>query len=498
MWRKLFPRIDRFSRNRSGGVLITFGLILLPMMTAIGVAVDYARALSVKSQMGNAIDAAALAVGSSVNADDAAATAQAQAYFDANFPPDTPGVSVNIAVATNENKISITATGSVETTFLKIAGYNDISVHSFTEVTRKQKKIELVMVLDNTGSMGWDSKLTGLKSAANTLLDTLFDGAQNDDVKMGLVPFAAGVNIGTENLNSGWIDVNAQSAVASEDFQAGVNTLTLFNQLGNASWNGCVRARVAPYDTTDTVPSGSTVATLWAPYFAPDEPDFWWYPNGYRSDGNYGSSEYDYDARQRYTGKYTGSIPGWEDDGPDFNCRVPKVTPLTSVKADLETGISQLTASGSTVIPAGLAWGWRLISPSAPFTEGVGYDDDKTIKAIVLLTDGENSVGGGLGNHNNSYYNAYGYAQSGHLGSTNGNAAEATLDSKTTTLCNNIKAEGIILYTVTFQLADGPIKNLMRDCATSTAMYFDSPSNSELTNVFQQIAVGLSELRISQ
>jgi len=38
----------------------------------------------------------------------------------------------------------------------------------------------------------------------------------------------------------------------------------------------------------------------------------------------------------------------------------------------------------------------------------------------------------------------------------------------------------------------------MRDCATSTAMYFDSPSNSELTNVFQQIAVGLSELRISQ
>jgi len=177
---------------------------------------------------------------------------------------------------------------------MHLAGINQVTVNAFTEVTLNEKQIELIMVLDNTGSMGWSGKLNALKTAASTLVDSLMvsnqNAAVNEDVKIGLVPFAAAVNIGADKLNSGWIDVLALSSIAGEDFQPGTNVLNLYNQIQNRSWNGCVRARPTPFDTQDTAPGGGD--TLWVPYFAPDEPDFWSYYNRYASDSGYSGSYY--------------------------------------------------------------------------------------------------------------------------------------------------------------------------------------------------------------
>jgi hypothetical protein len=116
----------------------------------------------------------------------------------------------------------------------------------------------------------------------------------------------------------------------------------------------------------------------------------------------------------------------------------------------------------------------------------------------MLLTDGQNSVGGGIGTHNRSQYNAYGFATSGHLGAINGSEAESVLDAKTATLCANIKNKGIRLYTITFQVSSTSTQDLMRDCATEPEMYFDSPSGAQLDTIFQEIAKGLADLRISK
>jgi Flp pilus assembly protein TadG len=460
-------------------------------------AIDYSRGLAARQTIASAIDAAALAVGSSVNLSESEIEAHAQAYFDAN---KADGQSATISVNATDDLVTISATGAVDTTFLRLIHITKLDVGASTEVTKRQRNIELIMALDNTGSMSWSGKLTALKTAATQLVNTLYGEEETpDDLKIGLVPFAAAVNIGSGNLNSGWIDVNALSSIASEDFTPGTNPLTLYSDITNRSWNGCVRARPAPYDTSDAAATTATPDTLWVPYFAPDEPDFSWYANRYAPDDGYTGDHDDYDARQRYSAKYDGySIPSWEDDGPDFNCWTPTVTPLTNVKTNVIAAIDAMTASGSTVIPGGLSWGWRLVSPDAPFTEGAAYDDEDTIKVIVLLTDGQNSVGGGLGTHNNSYYNSYGYAQSGHLGATSGSQSESTLDAKTATLCQNIKDQDIRIYTITFQLSDGPTQDLMRNCATSTSMYYNSPTNEELETVFDDIAKGLSELRISK
>ena len=177
---------------------------------------------------------------------------------------------------------------------------------------------------------------------------------------------------------------------------------------------------------------------------------------------------------------------------------------MTSTRSTVTTAIDALVAKGSTVIPAGLLWGWRAISPGAPFTEGAAYTDEKWVKAVVLLTDGENDVEGGGNGFDKSTYGAFGYAKNGHLGSTSGSNAEATLDSKTLTVCDAIKAlkdasggQAVRLYTIGFQVTTAS-QNLLKNCATKPDMFYNSPSNDQLAAIFQDIAQGLSELRIAQ
>ena len=209
--------------------------------------------------------------------------------------------------------------------------------------------------------------------------------------------------------------------------------------------------------------------------------------------------------RQCLTNKYKSKSVSGTDVGPDFNCPPTAITAMTSTQATVNTAIDALTPKGSTVIPAGLLWGWRLLSPGAPFTEGSAYSDEKYVKAIILLTDGENDVNQASNGINKSSYNAFGYARNGHLGNANGSNANATLDAKTLAVCSAIKSasvnlggkEEIRLYTIGFQVTAAS-QTLLQACATKPDMFYNSPSNSQLAAIFQDIAQGLSELRIAQ
>ena len=54
-------------------------------------------------------------------------------------------------------------------------------------------------------------------------------------------------------------------------------------------------------------------------------------------------------------------------------------------------------------------WGWRVLSPEPPFTEGRDYTDPENTKYLVLMTDGENWHQA-MSNHNKSSYHSFGYA----------------------------------------------------------------------------------------
>ena len=505
----LMRHCGALARNRKGNVAILFGLSLIPIALAIGIAVDYGRAVTVRSRMVDAADAAALAIGSWQGLTEAQMKQKARQYFEANHASSHLGAIGKIDVTQVGDDIVVKVNGSVPTSFLQLANFSSIDVGAEATITRKQRNIELALVLDTTGSMSSSGKMNAMQTAAKKMVDNLFGNgnATSDTLKVSVVPFSGAVNVGENNKNENWIDKNAKSAVSYEDFKKGVKVFDLIGDMKNEKWSGCVRERVgSTYELTDYAPTTGTAASLFAPYFAPDEPDSdhddgYYYSNSYIDDGNCGTNKKSKRKPvkcQTYTGKYKNAQVSSSSKGPDVNCPPRAITPLTNTKSTVVSAINALKPKGYTVIPAGLLWGWRVLSPGLPFTQGKPYDDEKWIKAIVLLTDGENNVGGGTYNHNRSYYNAFGYAAKGHLGNKNGSKTKKELNAKTQAVCNNVKAQGILIYTIGFKVYDKTTQKLLKNCATKPDMYYNSPSNSQLSAIFKEIAQGLSELRVAQ
>jgi hypothetical protein len=151
-------------------------------------------------------------------------------------------------------------------------------------------------------------------------------------------------------------------------------------------------------------------------------------------------------------------------------------------------------------------------------------------KVVVLLTDGNNewydwpgTSDSNCGNKSpflglpgkNSYastkcnvyagyfpgadYTAYGRLNEGRLGTTSQSGANSILDDRMLEMCQTMKAQGIIIYTLTFGPApDTGTKQLFSNCATKSDMYFHAATSSTLEQAFEQIADELSNLRIAE
>ena len=186
-----------FWREQTGNIAVIFALALIPIVIGSGAAVDFSRAYMVKSRLSHAIDQAGLAVGSSNPSSDL--NDVLNRYFAANYPTEKLGVPANPVMTINDGVIEISATADVETAFLKLIGMNSITVAANSQIVRETTGIEVVLVLDNTGSMSQSGKIDALRVAAQDMVDILFEDEQNPEkIFMGLVPFVATVNIGKD------------------------------------------------------------------------------------------------------------------------------------------------------------------------------------------------------------------------------------------------------------------------------------------------------------
>ena len=310
--------LGRFVRNRRGNVAVLFGLAIIPIVLAIGVAVDYGRALMVRERMADAADAAALAIGSWTGLNEAQLKAKAQKFFNANYASSSAvGSASAVKVSFPGDDIVVKVSGSVPTTFMRLANVNSIDVGASSTVTKRQRNIELALVLDTTGSMGSSGKMSAMQSAAKKMVTDLFNGnSTSDSLVAAVVPFAGAVNVGTDMKSKDWIDDQAKSAIATEDYNSNkAKTFDIYKELSDHksswSWDGCVRERDGDaYELTDATPGTSAPASLFAPYLAPDEADDDHdqgdrYSNSYIEDGNCGtnnSSKRKAMRCQRYTG----------------------------------------------------------------------------------------------------------------------------------------------------------------------------------------------------
>ena len=164
------------------------------------------------------------------------------------------------------------------------------------------------------------------------------------------------------------------------------------------------------------------------------------------------------------------------------NCPNTQVVPLTTKPATLKSKINSLNANGYTAGHIGLAVGWYTISPTSSFGktlwptnaikpapyEDDAAEDEKTLKVLVLMTDGE---------FNTQYLGA--------------SSSTQALD-----LCDAIKAEDVLIYTVGFQAPQSAL-NMLKKCATKTSYFYDAKSGSELIAAFNKIAAETKKMRLS-
>lgn len=538
----MWALVSRFLSDRRGNIAVLFGILMLPMLGMVGVALDYNRAADARTKLAASLDASLLALARSGTMSDAAAKRFLQDYVTAELSSlGYQGTWEISSFSQTDQWVKASATGIVDTAMLGLLSIPTMDIGATSEVTREQKRVEVALVLDNTGSMNSSNKIGALREAATSLIDIMYSGSgSKDKVKIALVPFVTGVNIKVDGVfSTTWMDTQAKSKYHGINFDeiattkgSGKNKVTTYSRVNHfdlydqmvaknkskfsnwKGWKGCVEARPEPYDTSDTPPSTSVPDTLWVPWFWPDEPDTDGrnytggnsFSNDYLVDGVSGKNNAA--ARQASYKKYAdtavrsnNSIKETASDtsGPNKSCGQP-ILPLTNDMAKLKSEIGAMRAwnNSGTNIAQGLAWGWRVLSPGEPFTEGVPYSQEDTLKAIVLLSDGENVVVSQGNTLNYSDYNPYNYLGVGRLGTTSTSTAADKINSKVTTLCNSIKDLDIRIYTILFDLNSSKLRTLFRNCATATSMYFDNPSSTQLKAVFQTIAYDLSNLRLSK
>lgn len=525
--RALCEQLFRLRTDRSGNVATLFAVLIIPMIAMVGASVDYSNAYRAKSRIQQALDATSLAVNRSIGERNALELRQlAQDTFASNLGFRQAATLSNVDIQIDEHIVTLQAEAEVDTWFMSLFGIETMKVGAVSQTVTGNQKFEIAMVLDNSGSMQ-GSKIRDLRTAAEALTEVLFaGGATSNTVKIGVVPFAAAVNVGPQNRNAPWMDSRGISPVHSENFSEAVSRFDIYDNIANADWAGCVEARPYPLDVRDTAPTPSLPESYFVPMFAPDEPD-----NERNTENNYipddpdansrrgagagrrpdpsqgrsgqgrqGSSGMTWDEAQMNVDKYYPGVRVARGTyGPNHNCRSTPITPLTNRKSDITAALNRMDADGMTNIQEGVMWGWRVISPQPPFTEGVAMNDKETYKVIVLMTDGANTHRG-LNSPNMSMYSAYGYARNGRLGPPTSNRSILVdrMNKRTLEACSNAKADGVLLYTVAFGIDDPVTRALLRNCASKSEMAYTPSNGGDLIAAFKQIGDELSSLRIAK
>lgn len=520
-------RLALAASDERGVVAVIFAIIFSAILLAVAIAIDFARTATQYVRVQTAVDSATLAASHQLGLpnQDAQGRADADAYFNANMARHKNiGTLETVALDASKGEVNATARGNMLTSLLRAAGITQIGFTNQSTVKKGRGSVEVALVLDNSGSMG-GQPIADLRTAAQSLVNVLYTGYEGTDkVKIGVVPFAAAVNVGPQNKTATWMDTAGVAPTHMENFVDA--TKTRFQLLNDMSvpWGGCVEVRPSPHDVTDSTPNAANPATLFVPMFNPDEPDTInsggaYYGNNYLPDSG-GSCPVpprvclhtnwkgvctswsqpppipaaEAQARTcKYAGAYIGSA-----QGPNYLCDSQPVMPLTTSKASVQTMISGLTAKGGTNILEGLMWGWRVVSPEEPFTEGRPYDDKENTKYIILMTDGENWHQA-MSNHNKSTYHSFGYAAKGRLGTTyTTSALLAQMNAKTLAACTNAKAAGIKVYTVAFRLdADPSTRAMLASCASSAGEAYAASDGTALVQAFESIAREIAKLRIA-
>jgi Flp pilus assembly protein TadG len=435
-----------FSRAQRGNVALTFALATLPIIGAVGAAVDYSHANSVKAAMQASLDSTALMLSKdAASLSDAQLQSKALTYFTALFTkPEAKNIKVS-AVYSSSGGSALVVNGSadVPTNLMTIMGYTKIAVTGSATAKWGTSRLRVALVLDNTGSMADDSKMSALKTATKNLLTQLQGAATNNgDVYVSIVPFAKDVNIGSGNYTSSyidWTDWNSDNTTCN-GFQFGSTCFGTKVAANHNTWNGCVTDR-----------GGSS---------SPDSNN--------------------YDQKVTAPGSSAASkFPAEQDD----SCPVAMMG-LNYNWSTMNSLVDSMQPSGATNQPIGLVWGWQSLVGGGPLTAPPMDSNYTYTQVIILLSDGLNTQDRWYGN-----------------GSSTSTAVDKRMYDSSNSgagTCANIKASNITIYSIQVNTGGDPTSTLLQNCASTSDKFFVLTSANQIVTTFNTIGTNLSKLYVAK
>ena len=538
-----------FAGANQGNIAVIFAVALVPLLSFVGAAIDYSRFNNARSSTQAALDSTVLMLSKDLSEGLIAPsdiTTKAQLYFNALYHnTDAPAITVNATYTANTSigsTIQVTGSGAVMTDFLKVANFPHLDFNINSTSAWGNVRMRVAMALDNTGSMASNGKIGALKTAANSLIDQLSAIARSDgDVYISIVPFAKTVNVGATNYTQNWIDWSdwqnpptQQQAYTNPPDATQSQSVTLpsnWSSIGpgstcpfpSSSLNANFTCTTSPVNAspdsmssngrTNIVPSSGTYSGYICP--SVDSKTHTLY-NGCWNSVSTGNGHYSHtwiaNAQSTWTGCITDRSPNYDvqNDAPttatpatlfpanqyyensEAYCASGNNPPLQPIKplsydwSGLKATITAMQPTGGTNQAVGLAWAWHSLNQGAPLNAPAEDSHYTYKKAIILLSDGLNT-------EDRWPVNGDGSSQ-----------FNGSIDARQTILCNNIKAQGITIYTIQLDTPDShghtadPQSAVLQACATNPSNFYFVTDPAQTVSVFTSIGTSLAKLRVAR
>jgi Flp pilus assembly protein TadG len=198
-----------FRSDNRGNIAIITALVATILFGVTGAAVDVGRWESLKSETSSALDAAVLAAGRALQIDGTSpddAIRVAEQYYSLNGPSELPLDKVKFEFADNNSAIVATTDWTLPTTFMNLVGVSGLEVNLRSKAILNTRQppgvnVEISMMLDTTGSMGWQGRMDELKLAATDLINIVLKdqrGTTKHGIRLAVAPFSSYVNVGRQ------------------------------------------------------------------------------------------------------------------------------------------------------------------------------------------------------------------------------------------------------------------------------------------------------------
>jgi Flp pilus assembly protein TadG len=436
----------RFWSNRDGNFAMLFCLAFVPIIGAMGVAVDYSLANSQRTDIQKALDTTALALSKIMPAEQSVLDDVGMKYFTANMGPHTLS-DLNLVITPDTGTVHIRASGFYSPKIANILGIASFPLSTESRARWSIGQVEVVLALDNTGSMSGE-KIVKLRQGAQKLVDILKAAVKKaGDAKIAIVPYAVQVRVDhTAHSSATWHFSGYCSKSQHKTQTACNNNSGIWRNVSAASWTGCIADRDRKNSSNDAINNDVT----------------------------------DIEAGTDNDTKFPRSPFNSGD------CPAATILPLTDVYTSdgysaLTSKISSMAAQGNTNVTIGAAWGWHLLDDKIPFTDAKPYNTKDLQKYLILMTDGDNTENR--------------FQQS-----------ESAMDDRTEMVCANIKAlpnntannpstKAIKVWTIRVMNGDA---TLLQNCATTTDMYVNVTDPNQLEGVFGSIGSEIAALHLAK